>query len=325
MSNTSQATPIKLLQIAFVFDVRLNASIDSYYMEQTGKPHRAERGQKTTLIGIAVSIVLLVIKGTAGWFGHSYALLADAIESGTDVITSLFVWFGLRIAAREPDENHPYGHGKAEPLAAIIVSVALVGAAILIAVESIHNIQVPHEVPAPFTLIVLAGVVIVKEVLFRKIEKVGSETDSSAVKADAWHHRSDAITSLTAFVGISIALIGGPGYESADDWAALAASGFIVFNAYHIFRPSFGELMDESPAGDWQVDLEAIALKVPNVIRVEKCLVRKTGFEFFVDMHIHVPGDLTVRQGHDIAHAVKRAIMEQKPAVYDVLIHIEPD
>lgn len=288
------------------------------------RPHQAERGQKTTLIGIAVSIVLMLVKGIAGWLGNSYALIADAIESGTDVVTSTFVWLGLRVAARQPDEDHPYGHGKAEPLAAIIVSVALVGAAVLIAVESIHNIRVPHEAPAPFTLAVLAGVVIVKEVLFRRIEQVGQETDSQAVKADAWHHRSDAITSLTAFVGISIALIGGPGYESADDWAALLASGFIVFNAYHIFRPSFGEIMDEAPAGDWKTELATIALSVPQVQGIDKYRVRKTGFEYFVDLHVKVPGDLTVRQGHDIAHAVKAAILTAKPSVYDVLIHIEP-
>lgn len=294
-------------------------------MEQPLKPHQAERGQKTTLIGIAVSIVLLVIKGAAGYLGNSYALIADAIESGTDVVTSTFVWFGLRVAARRPDQNHPYGHGKAEPLAAIVVSFALVGAAIFIAIESIHNIQIPHNVPKAWTLAVLAGVVVIKEVLFRRIAQVGEEVESSAVKADAWHHRSDAITSLTAFVGISIALIGGPGYESADDWAALLASGFILFNAYHIFRPSFGEIMDEAPTGDWKTEIEAIALTVPNVTRVEKSIVRKTGFEYFVDMHIHVPADLTVKQGHAIAHAVKAAIMAEKPSVYDVLIHVEPD
>ncbi|MGA0557811.1 cation diffusion facilitator family transporter [Larkinella sp. VNQ87] len=293
-------------------------------MEAPPKPHQAERGQKTTLLGIVVNIALVLIKGIAGWLGNSYALIADAMESGTDIVTSVFVWLGLRVAARKPDQNHPYGHGKAEPLAAIVVSMALVGAAILIAIQSIQNILVPHEVPAPFTLIVLAGVVIVKEVLFRRIARVGEETDSRAVQADAWHHRSDAITSLTAFVGISIALVGGPGYESADDWAALLASGVIVYNAYHIFRPSFGEIMDESPSGDWRSEIEAIALTVPQVKRVEKFVIRKAGFEYFVDLHVEVPGDLTVRQGHDIAHAVKRAIMDQKPAIYDVLIHVEP-
>ena len=293
-------------------------------MDEPVKNLQAERGQKTTLVGIGVNVGLVLVKGTAGWLGNSYALVADAMESATDIVTSIFVWVGLRTAARAPDQNHPYGHGKAEPLAAIVVALALVGAAIVIAVQSIHNIQVPHEIPAPFTLAVLAGVVIIKEVLFRRIAQVGAEVDSSAVKADAWHHRSDAITSLTAFVGISIALIGGPGYESADDWAALLAAGFIVYNAYHIFRPSFGEIMDEAPVGDWHGELEAIALTVPEVRGIDKYRVRKTGFEYFIDLHVQVPGDLTVSQGHAIAHAVKAAILEAKPAVYDVLIHIEP-
>ncbi|SOD93423.1 cation diffusion facilitator family transporter [Spirosoma fluviale] len=293
-------------------------------MEEQLKPHQAERGQKSTLVGIAVNIGLVLVKGTAGWLGNSYALIADAMESATDIVTSIFVWVGLRTAARAPDQNHPYGHGKAEPLAAIVVAFALVGAAILIAMQSIENIRVPHKTPAPFTLAVLAGVVIVKEVLFRRVAQVGQETESSAVKADAWHHRSDAITSLTAFIGISIALIGGPGYESADDWAALLASGFIVYNAYHIFRPSFGEIMDETPEGDWQQELQTLAMTVPEVKGIDKFRVRKTGFEYFVDLHVRVPGNLTVSQGHDIAHAVKAAILEARPAVYDVLVHIEP-
>ncbi|GAB3756765.1 cation diffusion facilitator family transporter [Spirosoma pomorum] len=288
------------------------------------EPHKAKRGEKTTLVGILVNAGLVLAKGLAGWFGNSYALLADAMESATDILTSLFVWIGLRTAAKAPDQDHPYGHGKAEPLAAIVVSMALVGAAILIAVQSIQHIQEPHETPAPFTLIVLAAVVVVKEILFRRVAKVGDEVDSNAVKADAWHHRSDAVTSLTAFVGISIALIGGPGYESADDWAALLASGFIVYNAYAIFRPSFGEIMDEVPAGDWQQELEALAMSVPQVQGIDKFRVRKTGFEFFVDLHVLVPGQLTVTEGHAIAHAVKDAILKAKPAVYDVLIHIEP-
>ncbi len=293
-------------------------------MEEPLKPHQAERGQKTTLVGIVVNIGLVLVKGLAGWLGNSYALIADAMESATDIITSIFVWVGLRTAAKAPDHNHPYGHGKAEPLAALVVSMALLAAAILIAIQSIENIRIPHETPAPFTLIVLAIVVIVKEVLFRRVSQVGAEVESSAVKADAWHHRSDAITSLTAFVGISIALIGGPGYESADDWAALLASVFIVYNAYHIFRPSFGEIMDETPPGDWQRELETVALGVPGVRGIEKYRVRKTGFEYFIDLHVQVAGELTVSQGHDIAHAVKAAILAAKPAVYDVLVHIEP-
>ena len=288
------------------------------------QPNRAERGQQITLAGIVINVVLVLVKATAGILGNSYALLADAVESATDVVTSLFVWAGLRVAARQPDGNHPYGHGKAEPLAAILVAVVLVLAAFGIAVQSIRNIRVPHALPEPYTLAVLAGVVLVKELLYRRVARVGAEVDSNAVKADAWHHRSDAITSLMAFVGISIALIGGPGYESADDWAALVASLAIVYNAYLIFRPSFGEVMDETPAGDWRNELEAIALSVPFVQGIDLFRVRKTGFEYFVDLHVRVPGDMTVSEGHRVAHAVKEAILLAKPAVYDVMVHIEP-
>ena len=285
---------------------------------------RAERGQASTLLGIGANVALVLGKGTAGVLGHSYALVADAIESGTDIISSLIVWMGLRTAAREPDENHPYGHGKAEPLAAILVAGALMAAAAFIGYESILRIQTPHQLPAAFTLGVLAVVIVIKEALYRRVLRVGQEVDSAAVRADAWHHRADAITSCTAFVGISIALIGGKGWESADDWAALVACGFIVYNAYHIFRPAFGEMMDEAPEGTWTEDIRALAEAVPGVVATEKCFVRKMGFEYFADLHVIVDGAISVREGHNIAGAVKAAIMQAKPAVYNVLVHIEP-
>ncbi len=287
-------------------------------------PARAAKGQRSTLIGILVNVLLVAGKGTAGWLGNSYALIADAIESATDVFTSIIVWLGLRTAAKAPDNDHPYGHGKAEPLAAIVVSVSLIGAAILIAVQSTENIMTPHRAPASFTLWVLVIIVIIKELMFRFVEKVGDEVQSNAVKADAWHHRSDAITSLTAFIGISIALIGGKGYESADDWAALIAAAVIVFNAYRIFRPSFAEIMDQAPAGNWVEEIESVSRTVHGVEAIEKCFVRKMGFEYFVDLHVIVDGALSVREGHDIAHSVKSAILENMPVIYDVLVHIEP-
>ncbi|WP_022823777.1 cation diffusion facilitator family transporter [Hymenobacter norwichensis] len=285
---------------------------------------RAERGQESAMMGIIANVALVLGKGTAGILGHSYALVADAIESGTDIISSFIVWLGLRTAAREPDENHPYGHGKAEPLAALVVAGALLAAAGYIAHESILRIQTPHQLPASFTLGVLAVIIFLKEYLYRRVLRVGQEVDSAAVRADAWHHRADAITSCTAFVGISIALLGGPGYESADDWAALVACGFIVYNAYHIFRPAFGEIMDEAPEGTWTQDVRALAESVPGVLATEKCFVRKMGFEYFADLHVIVDGNISVRAGHDIAHQVKATIIQAMPSVYDVLVHIEP-
>ena len=286
---------------------------------------RSRRAQQSTAVGMGVNLLLLLVKGAAGILGHSYALVADALESATDLVTSFFVWLGLRTAARQPDENHPYGHGKAEPLAALLVALALFGAAALILVQSIKMILTPHQVPHVFTLWVLAGVVLVKEGLFRWVVQVGESVQSTAVRADAWHHRSDAITSALAFVGISIALIGGPGYESADDWAALGSAGLIGLNAWHIFRPALSEIMDEAPGGNWRQEVDALARAVPGVISTEKCQVRKMGFEYFVDIHVRVDGDLSVRDGHEIAHAVKNAIQEAKHHVYDVLVHIEPE
>jgi len=296
---------------------------DSHSAAPTNR-ERAERGQVSTLVGIGANIVLVLGKGTAGVVGHSYALIAEAIESGTDILSSGIVWLGLRTAAREPDENHPYGHGKAEPLAAIMVAVALVGAAGYIATEGIRHILTPHQLPAPFTLAVLGVVIAIKETLYRRVHKIGQEVDSGAVKADAWHHRADVITSSTAFVGISIALIGGPGWEAADDWAALVACVFIVYNAYHIFRPAFGEIMDEAPPRAWADDIRALAQAVPGVVTTEKCFVRKMGFEFFADLHVVVDGSISVREGHAITGAVKAAIKQARPAVYNVLVHIEP-
>ncbi|WP_234462604.1 cation diffusion facilitator family transporter [Adhaeribacter terrigena] len=287
-------------------------------------PHPSEKGLRSTLIGILANMGLVLVKGAAGILGNSYALIADAIESASDVLTSFIVWIGLKAASKEPDADHPYGHGKAEPLAAIVVAVALIGAAILISIQSVEHILTPHKAPAPFTLIVLGIIIVVKEGLYRYSNRVGEEVESTAVKADAWHHRADAITSLTAFVGISIALIGGDGYETADDWAALIASVIIVVNAYHIFMPAFTEIMDAAPPSEFASEIKEIAETVDRVIATEKCLVRKMGFEYFVDLHVIVDGNLTVREGHDIAHLVKDAIIEAKPQVYDVLIHIEP-
>lgn len=286
--------------------------------------HPAYKGLRTTLVSVLVSVALVIIKGTAGILGNSYALIADAIESASDVFSSLILFAGLRIAAKAPDEQHPYGHGKAEPLAATIIGLTMAAAGILIVVESITNILTPHQPPKVFTLWVLGVVILVKEILFRFVIQVAEEADSIAVKADAWHHRSDAITSVAAFVGISIALMGGPGYEVADDYAALVAAAIVMTNAYLVFRPALNEVMDAAPSQHLVEEVKSLAAQVSGVKGLEKCFVRKMGFELFVDLHVLVDGDLTVRQGHDIAHQVKDVILRSNPRIYDVLIHIEP-
>ncbi|UCD29654.1 MAG: cation transporter [Planctomycetota bacterium] len=285
---------------------------------------QASKGMRTTLVAVVINIVLAAVKGIAGVVGHSYALIADAVESTMDILSSLVVWSGLRIASVPPDKDHPYGHGKAEPLAAIMVALALVGAAVGIAIQSIREIANPVYAPAPFTIFVLVGVIITKESLFQFVFKTGQDIDSTALKTDAWHHRSDALTSTAAFIGIAVALIGGEGYESADDWAALFASGIIAFNGYRLIRPAIAEVMDAAPAPEIEDQIRRVASEVEGVIRLHKCFVRKMGFNLYVDIHVIVDGDLPVSRGHEIAHDVKEALRQSNSKITDVLVHIEP-
>lgn len=284
-----------------------------------------QKAIKTTYLSIFGNALLALIKGFTGIVGNSYALVADAIESTTDVFSSILVLLGLRYSTKPADDNHPYGHGKAEPLITFAVVGFLVISATVIAYKSIQNIRTPHEMPETYTLIVLAAVVIFKEIFYRIVNRRSEETKSTSLKADAWHHRSDAITSLMAFIGISIALYLGEGYESADDWAALFASGFIIYNAYLIFRPALGEIMDEHLHDDVIEEIRSIAGRVEGVVGTEKCYVRKAGISFHVDLHLIVDGEISVRDGHDIAHNLKNEIQQQLPEISDVLIHVEPD
>ena len=280
---------------------------------------------KASWLSILGNALLAIAKFITGIFGNSYALIADAIESTTDVFSSFLVLLGLKYSSRPPDENHPYGHGKAEPLMTFAVVGFLVFSAGFIAYESIRHIQTPHKVPEPYTLAVLAVIVIIKEVFYRKISKKSDETKSTSLKADAWHHRSDAITSLMAFIGISIALFMGKGYETADDWAALLASGLILYNAYLILRPALAEVMDEHMYDEFIADIREVTANVPGILDTEKCNVRKTGMVYHVDLHIIVKSEISVKKGHDIAHDVKNELLLHFPEILDVLIHVEPN
>jgi cation diffusion facilitator family transporter len=279
---------------------------------------------KATYFSIIGNTLLAIIKGVAGFFGNSYALIADAIESTTDIFSSLLVLFGLKYASRPADENHPYGHGRAEPLITFLVVGFLITSAVIIAYESIKNIGTPHDLPKPFTLIVLGSIILWKEISYRIVLKKSKETNSSSLKADAWHHRSDALTSVAAFGGISIALFLGKGYESADDWAALLASGFILYNSYLIFRPALGEIMDEHFYDDLVDEIRVISKQVAGIIDTEKCFIRKVGMKYHVDLHAIVDGELSVKVGHKIAHLLKDTLREKMPQLGHVLIHIEP-
>ncbi len=275
-------------------------------------------------MGLVVNGVLAGTKLVAGILGNSYALIADAVESSLDIFSSLVVWRGLRITERPADEAHPYGYGKAEPMATLVVSLMLLVAALGIAIAAIDEILTPHHAPAPYTLVVLAAVVLVKEGLFRRVSGVSLETGSSAVMADAWHHRSDAITSAAAFVGIAVALWGGQGWESADDWAALVAAGIIAINGYSLLRPAVSTLMDRMPEPSIVEAIGRAARSVPGVLATEKLRVRTFGTSYFVDIHVQAAPDLSLREAHILSGRVKSAIKQAVPAVFDTSIHMEP-
>ncbi len=280
---------------------------------------------RTTYFSIIGNTVLASLKGLAGFFGNSYALIADAIESTADILSSILVLFGIKYANRPADKNHPYGHGRAEPLVTFIVVGFLIVSATIIGYESIQNINTPHELPKSWTLFVLGAIIIWKEISYQIVIKKSKKVNSSSLKADAWHHRSDAITSVTAFIGISIALIFGKGYETADDWAALFASLFILYNSYLIFRPALGEIMDENVYDDLIQEIREVAQTVNGVVDTEKCFIRKAGLKYHVDLHATVQSEISVKQGHDIAHQLKNTLRSKLPQLGHVLIHIEPD
>ena len=279
---------------------------------------------KATYFSIIGNALLAIIKGLAGFFGNSYALTADAIESTTDIFSSFLVLFGIKYSNRPADENHPYGHGRAEPLFTFLVVGFLITSATIIAYESINNIGTSHDLPKPWTLLVLGTIIIWKEYSFRLVMKRSMESNSSSLKADAWHHRSDAITSVAAFIGISIALFLGKGYESADDWAALFASGFIFYNSYLIFRPALGEIMDEHLNEDLITAIRKVAQQVDGIVNTEKCFIRKAGMKYHVELHAIVNSAITVKEGHELAHVLKDTLREEISELGHVLIHIEP-
>lgn len=282
------------------------------------------QSERLAQLGLVINAGLAVVKLVAGLLGNSYALVADAVESSTDMIGSLVVWSGLRIASRDPDEFYPFGYGRAEALAAATVSALMLGAAIGIAIEAIAEIRTPHHAPAWWTLLVLAMVIVVKELLAKRVKAVSDVSGSVVVAADAWHHRADAITSGAAFIGITMALIGGPGWEPADDWAALVAAGVILINGSLLLRTALRDLMDRAPEPAVLATVSAAALTTPGVRAIEKLKIRKSGTAFYVDIHVQADPVLSLHDAHILSGMVKTAIRLRVPTAMGVLIHMEP-
>lgn len=284
----------------------------------------ANTGIRASLTSVIISLILGDVKVISGVVGHSYALVADGVESILDVVGGAIVAGSLKLAAQPPDEKYPFGYGKVEPAAALVIATGLLAAAVGIAIQSVREIRTPHHAPAPFTLVVLVLVVVTKELLYRFLLRTGESIDSNAMRTDAWHHRSDSLTSAVAFIGISIALMGGEGYEQADDWAALFAAAVIAFNGVGLLRKAWREIMDASLPDHVIEDIREIARNVDGVVGIDMCRVRKSGLGLWVDIHVEVPAEMTVREGHEIAHRVKDALLGRGRNIMDVVVHIEP-
>ena len=283
-----------------------------------------KRARHTILLSLIGNVVLVFIKLITGLVGNSFAIIADAIESAGDVFSSFIVYLGLRVSDKPSDEDHPFGHGKVEPIISFLVVLFLIISAGFIAFQAVRNMQSPQKMPSPYTLIVLAGVILYKEFLYQFVNKKSRQTKSTSLKADAWHHRSDAITSLAAFIGIGLALLLGEGYEHIDDWAALVASAIIIVNAYFVFRPALGELLDEQNHDVLIDEVRTVSEQVDGVIDTEKCFIRKFGMRYVVDIHVRVSADLTVIEGHTIGHCVQDAVQKSFPQIEHVFTHVEP-
>lgn len=285
---------------------------------------QASQALHTVVVSILNNFVMMLIKGISGYLGNSYALIADAIESMADIVSSILLYAGLQFAHKPPDDNHPYGHGKIEPLLTLIIGAFLLGSAGLITYHSIGNINTPHPPPQAWTLLVLLPIILGKEFAFQHIMRRAKQLNSTALKAEAWHQRSDALTSISAFIGISVAVVMGDGYESADDWAALVAAVLITYNSLQLLRPTFAELMDEDNHGELVAEIRKESEKVVGILGTEKCFVRKSGAYYWVDLHALVDGSISVHDGHQLAHELKDHLQATIPNIQDVLIHIEP-
>jgi len=286
---------------------------------------RANESARLVLRGIALNALLAAVKFAGGVFGHTYALIADAAESMLDILSSTLVWAGFRVAAQPPDANHPYGHGKAEALAGLMVALVIFLMAGWVARHAVHEIITPHQGPAWWTLMVLAGVIVAKTWFSRRMGVAGRQVGSTTLGIEALHHWSDAVTSGAAFVGISIALWAGPGWETADDWAALFACALIAFNGFGMFTKALGDVMDAAAPQNFEREVRTLALAVSGVRALDKVRARKSGLSHLVDIQVRVDGDLTVREGHAIAHAVKDALIGSTAhGISDVTVHIEP-
>ena len=279
---------------------------------------------RAALLGLGVNLGLGVVKLVAGLLGNSFALLSDAVNSLGDAFTSAIVLFALRVAQRPADPEHPYGHTRAEAVAAANVALVLILSALLVGWAAIQRLAIPHELPPPWTLWIAGANVALKEGLYQYKVRVSRRTGSAAILANAWDHRSDALSARAVLVGLALVRWGGPRFIAADEVAALVVVAAIIWSGAVLFRTSVHELLDVQADEALVAAVRRSAAGVPGVRGVEKLWIRKSGLEYLADIHIEVDPQLTVAAGHAIGHAVKDRLLDEFTTLRDVLVHLEP-
>jgi len=279
---------------------------------------------RAAVLGLMVNLLLGILKLIGGIVGHSFALIADAVNSIGDVISTVVVLVALKVAQRPADAEHPYGHTRAEGIAASNVALLIIVSALFVGWEAIGRISGPRNIPALWTLLIAGANVLIKEGLYRYKIRVGRRTGSAAITANAWDHRSDAFCSLSVLVGLAAIRLGGPQYIWADEVASLVVAAAIVWSGVQLFRSSASDLMDVQADSDLVNEIRTAAMSVAGVKNVETLWVRKSGLEFFADIHIEVDQQLTVAEGHRIGHQVKDRLLAEFSSLRDVLVHLEP-
>lgn len=276
-------------------------------------------------VGIGGNLFLALVKFAAGVLGRSAAMVADGVHSLSDILSSGIVLAGMKVARKSPDREHPYGHGKAESVAAQMVSFFLVFIGGMIFYNSVRGFSKPSPpAPANYVLVIAALSIAIKEGLFQYKIRLGRRLNSTSLQADAWHHRSDALSSIAVLIGVALAILGGPRFHIADHLAAMAVAGIICYTGVRLLLKTSSELMDRAADGEAAEEIARLASQTAGVRRVEKLLVRKSGMELMLDIHIEVDPALSVVEGHRIAGRVKGELMKRVASLKSVLVHVEP-
>ncbi len=283
-----------------------------------------QTGQRIAAAGMAITGALALVKIFAGLAVHSTAVVADGLESAGDVFSSGMVLLGLTLSFKPADENHPYGHGRAEILSGLLVGLVLASGGALISYGSFLRLGQPHEPLRWFVVWPLAASLVAKSALAATKFQVGKRMRSAALMGDAWHDTTDCISALTALIAVALTLAAPQRFFNADRYGGLAVGIIIILAGVRVARETALQLMDTMPSDKMIAEIRAAASQVHGVLGIEKCFARKTGLSYHVDLHMEVDPEMTVRQSHDLAHEVRLRVVEQVDWVADVLVHVEP-